>query len=341
MQPLVSILIPAYNAAPWIRESIESALSQVCLRKEIIILDDGSTDETLVLAKAYCSPTVHVVSQTNGGAAAARNKLLSLSQGDYIQWLDADDLLAPNKVCSQMEAARTRGKMTLLAGPWGSFYHQTSRAKFRPNPLWRDLTPIEWMITKLSDNAHMQTATWLISRELTDKAGLWDTRLGSNDDGEYLSRVMIQCEMVKFVPDAKMFYRITGSDRLSFVGQSRAKAQAHLLGIKLEIEHFLSLENSERTRSACSQRLRTWASNFYSEGDPLTLQAQEVAKSLDHMLTQPKMNWKYSWIEGIWGTTTARDVRRSYNHLKSRALRRWDSLFRERKKNGVTIVSTT
>src|SRR5262245_53234733 len=102
MAPRVSILIPAYNAGVWIAESIRSALAQTWENKEIIVVDDGSSDDTLRLARRFESAAVLVVSQANQGAAAARNKAFSLCQGDYIQWLDADDLLETDKIERQM-----------------------------------------------------------------------------------------------------------------------------------------------------------------------------------------------------------------------------------------------
>src|SRR5258708_4364352 len=101
MKPLVSILIPAYNAQKWIVATIESAIAQTWGRKEIIIVDDGSTDQTLAVARRFASKDILVVTQKNQGASAARNHAFSLSQGDYIQWLDADDLLSANKIAKQ------------------------------------------------------------------------------------------------------------------------------------------------------------------------------------------------------------------------------------------------
>ena len=104
MRPLVSILIPAYNAEGWIGDTIKSAIGQTWPRKEIIVVDDGSTDQTLSVARQFASKEVSVTPQANQGAAATRNKAFSLCQGDYIQWLDADDLLAPDKIEKQMKA---------------------------------------------------------------------------------------------------------------------------------------------------------------------------------------------------------------------------------------------
>src|SRR5271154_7166784 len=103
MKPLVSILVPAYNAEAWISDTLRSAISQTWEPKEIIVVDDGSTDQTLSVARRFQSEQVLILSQKNQGAAAARNRAFSLSHGDYIQWLDADDLLAPDKIAKQME----------------------------------------------------------------------------------------------------------------------------------------------------------------------------------------------------------------------------------------------
>src|SRR5438132_5148803 len=114
--------IPAYNAERWIADTITSALAQTWPRKEIIIVDDGSTDKTLSIARQFASASVSITAQDNQGAAAARNKALSLCQGDYIQWLDADDLLSPGKISRQMEAAQKyQNERILLSCGWGYF----------------------------------------------------------------------------------------------------------------------------------------------------------------------------------------------------------------------------
>src|SRR5436190_21416721 len=140
MTPLVSILIPAFNAREWIAETIQSALRQTWPRKEIIVLDDGSADETLVVARRFESDEVRVISQPNQGAASARNKAFSLSRGDYIQWLDADDLLSPDKVAHQIKIAKeANDPLTLLSSPWAFFRFRPAKAKFVPSALCADL----------------------------------------------------------------------------------------------------------------------------------------------------------------------------------------------------------
>ncbi len=141
MKPLVSILIPAYNSEEWIADTLRSALRQTWQRKEIIVVDDGSRDRTTEVARQLASKQVTVVSIENGGAAAARNHALKLSQGDYIQWLDADDLLAPDKIERQLLAlGEAEDKKILLSSPWAYFNYRTNRARFVPTSLWHDLS---------------------------------------------------------------------------------------------------------------------------------------------------------------------------------------------------------
>ena len=115
MTELVSILIPAYNASRWLTECVESALAQTWAHKEIIIVDDGSKDDTLAVARRYESRAVKVVTQANTGAPEARNHALRLAQGDYIQWLDADDVLHPQKIKLQLAAGAPDRKPTHVA----------------------------------------------------------------------------------------------------------------------------------------------------------------------------------------------------------------------------------
>src|ERR1700720_3647276 len=122
---------------------------------------------------------------------------------------------------------------------------------FVPNSLWNDLSPVEWLLRKMSENLHMQTAIWLTSRELTEAAGPWDTRLISDDDGEYFCRVLLASKGTRFVPEARVFYRVTSSNRWSYVGTSDKKKDALLLSMKLHIQYLRSLEESERVRKSC------------------------------------------------------------------------------------------
>ena len=325
MQPLVSILIPAYNAQEWISDTLRSATAQTWERKEIIVVDDGSVDQTVAVARQFESEGVRVVCQKNQGAAAARNKAFSVSKGDYIQWLDADDLLAPDKIARQIEAlGDALNRRTLLSSGWAQFFYRCRRAEFTPTALWCDLSPTEWLLRKMGQNLHMQTATWLVSRELTEAAGPWNTALLGDDDGEYFCRVLLASDGVRFVKGAKVFYRASGSSSLSYIGRSERKMVAQWKSMELHIGYLRSLEDSDRVRAACVQYLQNWLVFFYPERLDIVNQAEEMARKLGGHLKVPRFSWKYSWIQALFGRTLAKRAQVFLRHLKWSAVRSWD-----------------
>jgi glycosyltransferase involved in cell wall biosynthesis len=325
MKPLVSILIPAFNAETWIADTLKSAIAQTWQRKEIIVVDDGSTDQTLTVARQFASKDLAVVTRENQGAASTRNHALSLSQGDYIQWLDADDLLSPDKVAKQMQASEEcQGTRTLFSSEWGYFAYRNDRAEFSPTSLWRNLSPVEWLLRKMGENLHMQTATWLVSRELTGAAGLWDVRLLSDDDGEYFCRVILASDGIQFVPGAKVYYRITPSSRLSNVGMSDRKKYALLLSMQLHVSYIRSLEESDRVRAACMTYLQNWLLYFYPERPDLVKELEKLAASLGHQLEAPRLRRKYAWIRSLFGWGPAKFAQLALPQIKSSLLRSWD-----------------
>jgi glycosyltransferase involved in cell wall biosynthesis len=325
MKPLVSIIIPAYNAQQWIAFTLQSAIAQTWLRKEIIVVNDGSTDRTPDIVRQFASQGVKMVSTENRGLSAAQNQGFQLSQGDYIQWLDADDLLVPDKIERQLAALRKGdGPRILLSSPWAPFYYRTRHLKFVHNSLWQDLSPVEWLLRKLSENLHMQNATWLVSRELTEAAGPWDTRLHYDQDGEYFARVLLASEGTRFVPETGIFYRASPSNRISYLGNSDKKKDSLVLAMKLHIQYIRSLEDSERVRHACLAYLGNWYPHFYPERPDLMAELQAVAAELQGQLKAPRFPWKYAWITTLFGLETAKWAQEVLPLLKANCLRYCD-----------------
>ncbi len=325
MKPLVSVLIPAYNVEAWIADTIRSALQQTWPRKEIIVVDDGSADQTLQVARHFASKNVSVVTQENRGASAARNRAFEFCQGDYIQWLDADDLLASDKIARQMEvAAELESKRTLISSAWGYFMYSANRARFVPTPLWCDLSAVEWLLRKMGQNLHMQTATWLVSRELTEAAGPWDTRLSLDDDGEYFCRVLLASEGVRFVREAKVFYRAANLSSLSKVDRSSKKLESQFLSMQLHVDYLRSFEESERVRAASLTYLQTRFVRFFKERPDLARKLERLAAALGGRLEAPRLSWKYLWIQKLFGWSITERATLSYNQWKTTLLTSWD-----------------
>jgi glycosyltransferase involved in cell wall biosynthesis len=149
--PLVTVVIPCYNQGQFLAEAIQGALDQTHPRVEIIVIDDGSTDTTAVVAGAY--PSVRYVHQENRGLAAARNRGLEESTGEYLVFLDSDDRLHPNAVeiglrhlAMSPRTAFAYGRCNLIGadGAWlatserpimeGDHYRALLYGNFLPNP---------------------------------------------------------------------------------------------------------------------------------------------------------------------------------------------------------------
>jgi glycosyltransferase involved in cell wall biosynthesis len=116
MMPLVSILIPCYNAERWVAQAIESALRQTWPEKEIIVVDDGSTDGSLAIIQSF-GDRIRWETGPNRGGNDARNRLLKLAHGEWLQYLDADDWLLPEKVAQQVEFLKEHPETDIVYGP--------------------------------------------------------------------------------------------------------------------------------------------------------------------------------------------------------------------------------
>jgi len=340
---LVSILIPAFNAQEWIADTLRSAITQTWERKEIIVVDDGSTDQTLAIAQQFESDSVRIVSERNKGAASARNTAFSLCHGDYIQWLDADDLLAPDKIARQMaELERVGSRKTLLSSEFGKFLHDWPRAQFIRTGLWEDLSSTEWLLRKMGDNLFMQTGTWLVSRELSEAAGPWDTRMLSDDDGEYFCRVLLNSDGTRFVPGAKVYYRGFRSNSLAYVGRSDRKREALWLSMQLHVGYLRSLEDTPRTREACLAYLQRNLTNFYPERADIVRQAEQMATDLGGQLRPPHLSWKYSWIKAVFGWKAAKNTALQMREIRWSLENSLDkTMSRLKDRNGRLAISET
>ncbi len=325
MKPLVSILIPAYNAEDTIGYTIQSAVAQTWQCKEIIVVDDGSSDRTAEIARRFASKGVTVVSKDNQGLSAAVNYAFRLSCGDYIQELDADDILASDKIERQLATLKEgESRRILLSSQWAPFYYRTRHARFVCNSLCQDLSPVEWLLRKMGENFHMQNATWLVSRELADAAGPWDIDLQYDQDGEYFCRVLLASEGTRFVPGTGVFYRNSGSNSISYVGNSDKKKDSLLVSMKLHTQYLRSLEESERTRRACLTYLQTKSIHFYPERPDILAELQMLAAQLQGDLEVPRLRLKYAWMEPLFGWKTAKWSQMVLPQMKASLVRHWD-----------------
>lgn len=220
-KPLVSIIIPAYNAAKHIAESIQSAISQSWANKELIVIDDGSTDETLDIIKSFDNQVIKVFQQAKSGASATRNRGILESKGDYIQFLDADDILSTYKIEQQVLAIANHTNALAVCSTVHFDEHQ-AHALFTPSLYEEEFLktsdePVKFLIRLWGGysgkGSMIQPNAWLIPRNLINKAGNWNENLTLDDDGEFFTRIILNSTGIIKVDGVFNYYRKFNSNK--------------------------------------------------------------------------------------------------------------------------------
>jgi glycosyltransferase involved in cell wall biosynthesis len=311
MNQTVSIIIPCHNAAPWLAATLDSALAQTWAACEIIVVDDGSTDDSVAIANGYQARGVRVHPQPNAGASAARNQGLRLATGAFIQFLDADDLLTPDKIEAQVALLQGDQADCVATCRWGRFTGDPAVAAFVDNEVFRDFTPVEWLLRHTGAARMMHPAAWLVPRAVAQRAGPWDKSLSLNDDGEYFARVVLAARSIVFSPVGASLYRsrLPGSlsgrrDRRALVSQARS--------VELTATHLLRAEDSPRVRRALADCWQRLAFELYPDAPDLFLRAEAESRALGGSTLLPEMGGRERLAARFLGWKLARRLRRAF-----------------------------
>lgn len=188
MNPLVSVLIPAFNAAEFIVETIESVLNQTYRPIEVIVVDDGSQDNTVELVKATFSDDVRLLCQKNSGPSVARNRGIRESSGKYIAFLDADDIWLPEKIASQVAVMEEKPDIGMLCGDMVDFNEKGRDAisHFKKNGLDKEYFGGTLYITdafkKVYNKNFISTPTVMLRCSILDKTELFPLEFRFSED---------------------------------------------------------------------------------------------------------------------------------------------------------------
>ncbi len=304
MTPLVSVLVPCHNAAPWLAATLESALLQTWQRVETIVVDDGSTDDSLAIARQYESRGVQVLHQSKGGASSARNHALRISEGDFIQFLDADDLISLDKIAAQVELLQGSAPLSIATCRWGRFTDEPAAAVFSEEDAFRDFLPVDYLMAHVSGAVTMHPAAWLISRNVAQRAGPWDESLSLNDDGEYFARVVLAASRVCFSPVGVSLYRSNLPGSLSRQ-RSRQALDSLFRSVALVAGHLRSREDSPRVRRTLADYWQRLRYELYPSATDLSLRAASEALNLGGSSLTPAMGRRLRWISTVFGWKAA------------------------------------
>ncbi|MEP3836604.1 MAG: glycosyltransferase family 2 protein [Algibacter sp.] len=230
MQPLVSIIIPTFNRAHVIGETLNSVLSQTYSNWECIIVDDGSTDETFNLLAKYCEKDSRISYYLRPvkrlkGANACRNFGFENSKGKYIQWLDSDDFLSENKLEEQVLLMK-EDSSNLITSIWGRFTNPNKLITYSNYSSFNDFDNIRGFLNALAiSKGYFPIHAYLMSRDVVMKSGGWDESLIVNQDGEFMSRIFKYVNKFYCAINTSVFYKQNDGNSTS-IYSSIEKAEA-------------------------------------------------------------------------------------------------------------------
>lgn len=204
--PLISVIIPAYNSETTIRETIESVLKQTFSDFELIVINDGSTDRTLEIASSIKDARIKVFSYANAGGAVSRNRGFSHSYGEFIAFLDADDLWTPDKLEAQLEALK-ENPQAAVAYSWLNAIDESGKFLRKGN----HRTEIGDIFTKLYLIPFVETGSNpLIRRQAFIDVNGFDESLTASQDYDLYLRLAARFEFIA-VPFPQVLYRISSN----------------------------------------------------------------------------------------------------------------------------------
>jgi GT2 family glycosyltransferase len=236
--PRVSIIIPAYNAERTILETIASLQQQTFTDFELIVINDGSTDGTVARLESLEEPRLRVYSDLNGGLPVARNRGMARAKGEFLTFIDADDLWTPEKLADQVEALDNCPEAG-VAYSWTAFIDAQNRYLYAKTPVEfeGDVYP-----RLLVENFIASGSNILVRRAIAESAGQFDPTLKSAEDWDYYLRLAARCAFVR-VPKYQILYRrspqsmsanvaVMEENGLRVIERAFAQAPAALQGLK-------------------------------------------------------------------------------------------------------------
>ncbi|MDA8145809.1 MAG: glycosyltransferase family A protein [Thermaerobacter sp.] len=250
---LVSVVIPAYNAAATLPAALESLVAQTFADWEAWVVDDGSTDATAQVAKAFSDSRVLFLRQANAGPSAARNRGLAAARGEWVAFLDADDTFEPDKLTRQLAAAAIHPEAVAITCDW----HRPGVA-VPPAPAelpWR-----RWREADLWSLNRFQTSTVLARRQVLTRLGGFDPAVDGAEDWELWIRLAGQGPVVHLLWPLVAYADSPG-------GVSKDLERVYRCGEVMLRRHLANLPPPRRAELLAWHHLR-FAVAFRLAGDP-------------------------------------------------------------------------
>jgi glycosyltransferase involved in cell wall biosynthesis len=305
MQPLVSILIPCYNAGPWVAQCVQSALDQTYPRKEIVVVDDGSTDNSLDVIRSF-GDRIRFESGPNRGGNVARNRLMQLSSGEWLEFLDADDFLLPQKIEKQLALLNNQPELDVVYSPTLHVYEDSGS---------EIATPIEDddLYANYFRWAYFSTTSLLLKKSAVMDVGGWKEDQEVCQEHELILRLILAGKKFAMMPEALGINRMQYGNSVSRRSPLKTLRMKMALSEKFEA-HLLALgEMNEVRQFALAQARFEAARTAYPLDKEYARVMMKKARQAAPITSFKGVNRYYRWAMRLVGFDLAEriaDVRR-------------------------------
>jgi glycosyltransferase involved in cell wall biosynthesis len=266
-KPLVSVIIPTFNRSSMVVEAVESVLAQSYAELEVIVVDDGSTDDTRERLRSYGQRLILVVNEKNRGVSAARNRGIRQSRGEFVALLDSDDLWRPGKIQRQLDffSAHPRAMICQTEEIW-------VRRGRRVNPRQKHRKYSGYIFPHCLPLCIVSPSAVMIRRELLSRVGLFDEQLPACEDYDLWLRIAAH-EPIFLLGEPLIVKRGGHDDQLSRTVPSMDKYRIESL-LKLLRNERLSAEQRRQTVDELRKKARIFCQGCLKRGK--TAEAERV-----------------------------------------------------------------
>ncbi|MBE9062560.1 glycosyltransferase [cf. Phormidesmis sp. LEGE 11477] len=277
MEKLVSVVVPCFNADCWIGEAIDSCLNQTYSNVEIIVIDDGSTDNSLNIIKSY-GDRVRWESVPNKGSNSARNKGFSISKGEYILFLDADDYILPERIEKQVKQLEKTGADVVFSSVKSQKHLPNGTLVYGKSSDERFYLPGDDIVFSLLTGRRLaHTLSPIFTRDAVANSGGWDANITCSQDRDFILSVALSGAKFSFLPGYYSIYRQYTNERRVSSKEKQARIESELLRTEKAEKELKKKRRSQEYATAIAEayfRTLLHYSNHFSHSQYLKVLKQ-------------------------------------------------------------------
>ena len=277
---LVSIIIPTYNGRQWVAGAIDCALAQTYPHCEVTVVDDGSTDGTDDYLGREYDQRIRYIQQTNSGPASARNRGIAVSNGEFIQFLDSDDFLAPNKIERQMAVFTANPECHVVYCDFAFMSDGTDVGIEESPAAYKEKCGTENVFEALLDGNFIVIHSPLTRSDVIRSCGAFDTTLSSDEDYDLWLKIAAKGYRFCFIPEVLAFYRRRGNS----VSTNLFKQSTGTLQTLIKARNYrekLSRQEATKLRLNLSREYG-WTSRYYLRQGDYSMARSAILKSISN-----------------------------------------------------------